>query len=48
MASVGFDGTIRVWDMNTMSVISVIEDRTSINDKDKKIYSLAWQYVQSS
>lgn len=29
MASVGFDGTIRIWNLNTMSVIQVIEDKTS-------------------
>jgi WD40 repeat protein len=34
MASCGFDGTLRIWDINCMQVVTVLEDRTSKKDKD--------------
>lgn len=34
MATVGYDNSVRIWDMNEMNVISIIEDKQSKNDKD--------------
>ena len=34
MASCGFDGTVRIWDINCMQVVTVLEDRTSKKEKD--------------
>lgn len=44
MASVGHDGSLRIWDLNTMQVINVIEDKQSKDQNDKLINSIAWQY----
>ena len=46
MATVGYDNSIRIWDMNEMTVLSIIEDRNYRGDKDCQINALAWQPVQ--
>ena len=43
MASIGYDGSIRVWNVETMQMVNVIEDKASKVDKDQKINALAWQ-----
>ena len=43
MATVGYDNSVRIWDMNEMNVISIIEDRTSKGEKEGQINALAWQ-----
>lgn len=35
MASVGYDNSIRIWDLNEMKVTSIIEDRQTKIDQDK-------------
>ncbi len=47
MATVGYDNSIRLWDMSTMNVINIIEDKQSKNDKDGQINALAWEKVQA-
>jgi WD40 repeat protein len=42
MATCGFDGSVRIWDMNTMEVVNIIEDKASKKEKDNQINSLAW------
>jgi hypothetical protein len=34
MATVGYDNSVRIWDMNEMTVLSLIEDRNSKGEKD--------------
>lgn len=45
MATVGYDNSVRIWDMNEMNVINIIEDRTSKGEKDCQINALAWQPI---
>lgn len=42
MATVGYDNSIRIWDMNEMNVVNIIEDRNSKGEKDNQINALAW------
>lgn len=34
MASVGYDNTVRIWDMQLKQVVSVIEDKAVKNERD--------------
>jgi hypothetical protein len=34
MATVGYDNSIRIWDLNEMVVVNIIEDRGSKGEKD--------------
>jgi hypothetical protein len=34
MASVGYDNSIRLWDLDQMKVINIIEDKQMKNDKE--------------
>jgi hypothetical protein len=34
MATVGYDNSIRIWDLNEMIVVNIIEDRGSKGEKD--------------
>lgn len=42
MATVGYDNSVRLWDMNEMNVVSIIEDRTHRGEKDCQINALVW------
>jgi|LauGreDrversion4_2_1035121.scaffolds.fasta_scaffold504781_1 WD40 repeat protein len=42
MASVGYDNSVRIWDLNTMQVTAIIEDKGSKIEKDYQINSLSW------
>ena len=47
MATVGYDNSVRIWDMDEMNVISIIEDKQNKGvDKDDHINSLSWAYLQ--
>ena len=41
MGSVGYDGTLRVWDLRSNSLKQMIEDRNA-QGKDKVLQCLAW------
>lgn len=34
MATVGYDNSVRIWDLNDMAVTNIIEDRGSKGEKD--------------
>jgi hypothetical protein len=34
MASVGYDNSVRIWDLNLMKVVNIIEDKNSKNEND--------------
>ena len=34
MASVGYDNSVRIWDLNHMKVVNIIEDKNSKNEND--------------
>jgi WD40 repeat protein len=42
MASVAYDNTVRIWNLDEMRVVNVIEDKTSKREFDYKINTLAW------
>jgi hypothetical protein len=42
MASVGHDNSLRIWNIDEMKVVNIIEDKVSKKDNDNKINSLAW------
>ena len=45
MASVGYDNSVRIWDLSLMKVVQIIEDKTSKKDRDNQINALSWQVV---
>ena len=42
MASVGYDNSIRIWDLTDMSVISIIEDKMSKTEREGQINTISW------
>ena len=49
MASVGYDNSVRIWDMSVMSVIQIIEDKTNKGiEKDGNINALSWNHNASA
>ena len=42
MASVGYDNSVRIWDLSTMQVTLVIEDKASKTERDGQINALSW------
>jgi WD40 repeat protein len=42
MASVGYDNSVRIWDLSAMAVVSVIEDKNSKTERDGQINALSW------
>ena len=42
MASVGYDNTVRIWDMSQMTVVNVFEDKSVKNERDGQLNALAW------
>lgn len=34
MASVGYDNSVRIWDLNQMKVVQIIEDKASKKERD--------------
>lgn len=48
MATVGYDNSVRLWDMNEMNVTAIIEDRMHRGEKDCQINALAWSPIQNS
>lgn len=46
MATVGYDNSVRIWNVNEMNVISIIEDKTNkAIEKDGHINALSWAYT---
>lgn len=41
LGSVGFDGTLRIWDLSKFQLLNIFEDRHS-KGADRIIQSLAW------
>ena len=41
LGSVGFDGTLRIWDLSKFQLVNIFEDRHS-KGADRIIQSLAW------
>jgi WD40 repeat protein len=42
LVSIGYDGSVRVWNVETMQMTYVFEDKTTKNEKDQKINAVAW------
>ena len=42
MASVGFDNSVRLWDLTSISVTNVFEDKGAKTESEGQINSLSW------
>jgi WD40 repeat protein len=42
MASVGFDNSVRLWDLSRMAVVSMIEDKVTLSDREGQINTISW------
>ena len=42
MASVGYDNTVRIWDLDEMRVTQIIDDKTNKHEKEAHINALSW------
>lgn len=42
MASVGYDNTVRIWNLSNMSVTGIIEDKTAKVERDGLINAVSW------
>lgn len=42
MASVGFDNSVRLWDLSRMAVVGMIEDKATLSEREGQINTIAW------